>query len=54
MRSPSMPCEIISFALAQMSELTRCEPIWTMRLDFFAASTIATPSAALCDIGFSQ
>ena len=52
--SPSVPCAIMSFAFAQICELTRCEPIWTMRPLGFAASTMATPSAALCDIGFSQ
>src|SRR5262245_64336074 len=34
--------------------LTRCEPTCTMRPDFCAAATISTPSAAECDIGFSQ
>ena len=53
-RSPSAPWEISSFALAQIWELTRCEPICTIRPVFFAASTMATPSAGLCDIGFSQ
>src|SRR5205823_13430537 len=53
-RSPSVPCAISSLALAQIWELTRCEPICTMRPVFFAASTMATPSAGLCDIGFSQ
>src|SRR6267143_3018297 len=52
MRSPSAPWEISSLALAQIWELTRCEPICTMRPVFLAASTMATPSAALCDIGF--
>src|SRR6266567_8829250 len=53
-KSPIAPCEIIALALAQICELTRCEPICTMRPLFFAASSIATPSSALCDIGFSQ
>ena len=48
-----MPCAIMSFALAQICELTRCEPTWRMRPLFFTASTIATPSAGVCDIGFS-
>src|SRR5687768_10343162 len=52
--SPSIPCASISLAFAQIWELTRCDPTCTMRPDFLAASTIATPSAALCDIGFSQ
>jgi hypothetical protein len=52
--SPSNPCEMISFALAQTCELTLCDPICTILLLFFAASTMATPSAAVCDIGFSQ
>ena len=52
--SPSIPCAIMSFALAQICELTRCEPICTMRPLFLAASTIATPSAGVWDIGFSQ
>jgi hypothetical protein len=45
---------MISFALAQTCELTRWDPICTMRPAFLAASTIATPSAGVCDIGFSQ
>ena len=49
-----MPCAIISFALAQICELTRCEPTCRMRPLFFTASTMATPSAAVCDIGFSM
>jgi len=53
-RSPIAPWPISSLALAQICELTRCEPTWTMRLDFLAASTMATPSAAECDIGFSM
>jgi hypothetical protein len=52
--SPSIPLAIISFAFAQIWELTRCDPICTMRPLFFAASTIATPSAGVWDIGFSQ
>ena len=53
-RSPMTPFAISSFAFAQITELTRCEPTWTMRPVSFAAATIATPSAAECDIGFSQ
>ena len=41
-------------SLAQRAELTRCEPICTIRLFFCAASTMANPSATVCDIGFSQ
>jgi hypothetical protein len=52
--SPSVPCAISSRALAQMRELTRCDPTCTIRPLRFAASTIATPSDASCDIGFSQ
>src|SRR2546421_8059239 len=52
--SPSIPCAISSLAFAQINELTRWEPICTMRLFFFAASAISTPSAGACDIGFSQ
>ena len=37
-----------------MIELTRWLPIWQMRLFFFTASTMAKPSSAVCDIGFSQ
>src|SRR5271163_3603032 len=51
---PRVPCAIISLAFAQITELTRCEPICTMRPVFCAAATIANPSAAECDIGFSQ
>ena len=51
---PKVPCAIISLAFAQITELTRCEPICTMRPVFCAAATIAKPSAAECDIGFSQ
>jgi len=40
---------MISFAFAQIAELTRCEPTWRMRPLFFTASTIATPSAAVWD-----
>src|SRR5436190_4811190 len=53
-RSPSVPWDISSFALAQICELTRCDPIWMMRPVRLPASTMATPSAGLCDIGFSQ
>src|SRR5262249_46058976 len=53
-RSPRAPCATISFAFAQRTELTRCEPICTIRLFFCAAVYISTPSAAVCDIGFSQ
>ena len=53
-RSPSTPCATNSFALAQITELTRCEPTCTMRPVFFAAATISTPSAAVCDMGFSM
>src|SRR5215471_21832306 len=50
-KSPIVPLERSSFAFAQITELTRCEPICTIRPVFFAAATISTPSAALCDIG---
>jgi len=53
-KSPIAPWAISSRAFAQICELTRCEPIWTMRFVGLTASTIATPSAAVCDIGFSQ
>src|SRR2546422_1992881 len=53
-KSPSIPWAMSSLALAQIWELTRCDPICTMRPVFFAASTMATPSAGLCDIGFSR
>src|SRR5438034_10118811 len=43
-KSPSIPWAISSLALAQIWELTRCEPICTMRPAFFAASTMATRS----------
>src|SRR5690242_10375024 len=51
---PIVPLAINSFAFAQITELTRCEPICTIRPVFCAAATIASPSAAECDIGFSQ
>src|SRR6266851_4035906 len=51
---PTMPEARSSLAFVQMTELTRCEPICTMRPVFCAAATMATPSAAECDIGFSQ
>src|SRR5271167_2425655 len=51
---PMVPAAIISLAFAQITELTRCEPICTTRPVFCAAATIAKPSAAECDIGFSQ
>src|SRR5713226_2938063 len=51
---PMMPLERSSLALAQRTELTRCEPICTTRPVFCAAATIATPSAAEWDMGFSQ
>src|SRR5712664_1712833 len=51
---PIVPLARISLALAQMTELTRWEPIWTTRPVFVAAATRATPSAAEWDIGFSQ
>src|SRR5262249_11037964 len=51
---PKAPCATISFALAQSTELTRCEPICTMRLFFCAVEYISMPSAGLCDMGFSQ
>src|SRR5579885_1771079 len=50
---PMMPCESNSRALAQITELTRCEPICTMRPLFCAAATIATPSATLFYFFFS-
>src|SRR5208282_2460586 len=53
-KSPMMPCDRSSLALAQITELTRCEPICVMRPVFFTAFTISIPSVALCDIGFSQ
>jgi len=52
--SPRTPFATNSFAFAQMTELTRCDPICTMRPVFCAAATICAPSAAVCDIGFSQ
>src|SRR6202035_5137616 len=45
-RVPIVPCAIISLAFAQITELTRCEPICTMRPVFCAAATIANPSEA--------
>src|SRR6266576_6116103 len=51
---PTIPEARSSLAFVQMTELTRCEPICTMRPVFCAAATMATPSAAECDIGFSQ
>src|ERR1700674_4087098 len=51
---PTMPEARTSLAFVQITELTRCEPICTMRPVFCAAATMATPSAAECDIGFSQ
>src|SRR5437667_2274974 len=51
---PMAPAAIISFALAQMTELTRCEPICTMRHVFFCASPMATRPAPGCDVGFAQ
>ena len=42
------------FALAHSAELTRCEPTSTILWLFSAASTMAKPSATVCDIGFSQ
>src|SRR6266851_5553837 len=53
-RVPMIPLARSSLALAQMTELTRCGPICTTRPVFFAAATMATPSAAECDMGFSQ
>src|SRR5260370_34478472 len=53
-RVPRMPEARSSLAFAQITELTRCEPICTMRPVFWAAATMATPSAAECDMGFSQ
>src|SRR5580698_5308502 len=53
-RVPMIPEARSSFALVHTTELTRWEPICTMRPVFFAAATMATPSAAECDIGFSQ
>src|SRR5580704_11730461 len=51
---PIVPCAINSLAFAQITELTRCEPICTTRPVFCAAATMASPSDAECDIGFSQ
>src|SRR5277367_5710298 len=51
---PIVPCAISSLVFAQITELTRCEPIWTTRPVFCAAVTMARPSAAECDMGFSQ
>src|SRR5262245_61267217 len=51
---PIMLLESSSFAFAQITELTRCDPICTILPVFCAAATMATPSAAECDIGFSQ
>src|SRR2546426_8149368 len=46
-RSPSTPCAIISLALAQTGELTRCEPTWRIRPLFLTASTIDRKSTRL-------
>src|SRR5271165_5575451 len=54
MRSPMAPESYTCLALARRAELVRWEPIWTMRPDFFAAATMAAPSATLWDMGFSQ
>src|SRR6267142_3825184 len=40
---PMIPLASSSLALAQMTELTRCEPISTTRPVFFAAATMARP-----------
>src|SRR5207245_6900001 len=53
-RVPMTPLARSSLALAQIMELTRCEPISTTRPVLFAAATMATPSAAEWDMGFSQ
>src|SRR5713101_5575384 len=53
-RVPMMPLARSSLALAQMTELTRGEPICTTRPEFCAAAAMATPSAAEWDMGFSQ
>src|SRR5712664_1376656 len=53
-RSPMVPCAINSLALAQRTELTRCEPIWITRPVALPALTISSPSEGECDIGFSQ
>src|SRR5580693_9810439 len=52
-RSPMMPCDRSSLDLAQITELTRCEPTWMMRPVFFCAFTISIPSDGACDMGFS-
>src|SRR6185437_17044855 len=52
--SPMAPLWYISLAFATSAELTRCEPISTIRLFFSAASIMAKPSGTVCDIGFSQ
>src|SRR5439155_22685691 len=52
--SPRDPFATRSFALAQVTELTCSEPNCTIRPVFLAASAISTPSAAVCDMGFSQ
>ena len=51
---PIAPLSMSSFALAHSTELVRCEPTCTMRSLFAAAATIASPSAGLCENGFSQ
>jgi len=45
--------KLVGFFRRQM-ELTRWEPICTMRLFFCAAATMSKPSSAVCDMGFSQ
>src|SRR5260370_36773538 len=52
-RAPRMPEASSSFAFVQMTELTRCEPICTMRPAFCAAATTATPSAAEGEVAFT-
>src|ERR1039458_2030391 len=52
--TPMAPDLYSSLALPHSTELTRCDPICTMRLFFWAASIISNPCAAACDIGFSQ
>src|SRR5216684_1524108 len=54
LRLPMIPLARSSLALAQMTELTRCEPICTTRPVFCAAATMATPSAAEWDMGLDR
>src|SRR5438876_10092023 len=49
---PTIPLASSSLAFAQITELTRCEPICTTRPVFFAESTMGTPSGGEWDMGF--